>query len=76
MTEYTKKKCPACGQQLRIPRNVGGMLMACPSCGAKFHSDFKLGGARKRPAKRGLFITIFELPYNIVSALGRFIFPR
>ncbi len=46
MTEYTEKKCPKCGQQLRFPKNVGGVLMACPSCGNEFHSDFKLGGTR------------------------------
>jgi len=47
MTDYTEKKCPKCGQQLRFPDNIGGMLMACPSCGNKFHSDFKLGSSRR-----------------------------
>jgi len=45
MTDYTEKKCPQCGQLLRFPDNIGGMLMECPSCGKKFQSDFKLGGA-------------------------------
>jgi len=47
MTEYTVKKCPKCGQQLRFPNHIGGMLMACPSCGNKFHSDFKLGCGKR-----------------------------
>jgi len=76
MTEHTEKKCPKCGQRLRFPKNIGGMLMACPSCGEKFNSDFKLGGARQSAARRGLFKTIFELPYKIVSRIGRHIFPK
>ena len=28
MPEYTEKKCPKCGQKLRFPENIGGMLMA------------------------------------------------
>lgn len=76
MTGHTEKKCPKCGQQLRLPKNVGGVLMACPTCGEKFHSDFKLGGTRQSAPHRGLFTTIFELPYKIVSYLGRIIFPR
>lgn len=36
------RKCLACGQQLRIPGNIGGMLMACPTCGVTFASDFRL----------------------------------
>jgi hypothetical protein len=50
--------------------------MACPTCGEKFHSDFKLGGTRQSAPHRGLFTTIFELPYKIVSYVGRIIFPR
>ena len=76
MTEHTEKKCPKCGQRLRFAKNVGGVLMACPSCGEKFSSDFKLGSAKQSAAHRGLFITLFELPYKIVSRIGRLIFPK
>jgi predicted amidophosphoribosyltransferase len=76
MTEHTEKKCPKCGQRLRFPKNIGGVLMACPSCGEKFNSDFKLGGARQSAARRGFFTTLFELPYKIVSRIGRHIFPK
>ena len=72
MTDYTIKKCPKCGQQLRFPDNIGGMLMACPSCGKKFKSDFKLGRAGSSD-HRNLFIRIFEMPYEIVSRIGRYI---
>lgn len=47
MTDYIQKKCPNCDQQLRFPCNLGGMLMACPSCGARFHSDFKMSCANR-----------------------------
>ncbi|WP_163337163.1 zinc ribbon domain-containing protein [Desulfopila sp. IMCC35008] len=76
MTEYTEKKCPECGQRLRIPKHIGGMLMSCPSCGKKFHSDFKLGGARQSAAPPGLFTTIFELPYKIMSRIAHFFLPK
>jgi len=71
MTEHTEKKCPNHGQQLRFAKNISGMLMACPSCGEKIHCDFKLGGARQRTAHRGFFTTLFELPYKIISRIGR-----
>ena len=71
MTEYTVKKCPKCGQQLRFPEDIGGMLMACPSCGNKFHSDFKLGSTR-RSNHRNILINLFEMPYKIVSRIGRY----
>jgi len=76
MTEHTEKKCPECGQRLRFPKNLGGMLMACPSCGKKFHSDFKIGGVRQSVTHKGLFITLFELPYKIISRIGRLFFPK
>ena len=71
MTEYTEKKCPKCGQRLRLPKNIGGMLMACPSCGEEFHSDFKLGGAG-RSVQRGIVTTIFEMPCEIMNRIGRY----
>ncbi len=49
MSNRTVKNCPRCDQHLRFPENVGGVVMACPSCGHKFHSDFKLGNARPHP---------------------------
>ena len=57
MSEHMEKDCPACGQRLRFPKNVGGMLMACPSCGKKFNSDFKLGPVGHGAAPRGFFKT-------------------
>ncbi len=71
MADYTEKKCPKCGQQLRFPKNIGGMLMACPSCGKKFHSDFKLGQAKKR-GNRELVIHVFEMPERILQRIVRF----
>jgi predicted amidophosphoribosyltransferase len=39
--------CPDCGQALRFPENVGGVLMACPVCGRRFASSFKLASASR-----------------------------
>jgi DNA-directed RNA polymerase subunit RPC12/RpoP len=74
MTDHTVKKCPKCGQQLRFPENIGGMLMACPSCGNKFHSDFKLGSNQSTQIQghRNLFTDLFEMPYRIVRRIGRY----
>jgi len=30
MPDYTEKKCPKCGQQLRFPTNVGGRAHGLP----------------------------------------------
>jgi rRNA maturation protein Nop10 len=70
MAEYTEKQCPECGQQLRFPQNVGGVVMACPSCGNKFYSDFKFGGAG-RSKQRGKMATLFEMPGNMIKRLFR-----
>jgi tRNA(Ile2) C34 agmatinyltransferase TiaS len=75
MTEYKLKKCPECGQQLRFPEDIGGMLMKCPSCGKQFQSDFKLGVAGKR-VNRNLLKTIFELPDTILKRIGRYFSSR
>lgn len=40
------KECPQCHQKLRFPEKVGGMVMACPKCGKKFYTDFKLQGEK------------------------------
>ena len=45
--------------------------MACPSCGQKFASDFKLGNGNGK-APQGIVITVFEMPYTIVSKIARF----
>jgi len=45
--------------------------MACPSCGHKFGSDFKLGGI-KHPEQRGTAKTIFEMPGTLMDRLIRF----
>lgn len=72
MADYIVKNCPECGQQLRFPKNIGGMLMACPSCGKKFHSDFKLGIA-KRSGHRELLIHVFEMPDKMYRRIVRYL---
>ncbi len=63
MENYVIKNCKGCDRPLRIPSDIGGMLMRCPGCGHEFHTDFKLGSKargcgdgqktdRKTPAKR------------------------
>lgn len=47
MENYIIKNCSGCDQPLRIPGNIGGMLMRCPNCGYEFYTDFKLAVARK-----------------------------
>jgi len=71
MSDCIEKKCPGCGQKLRFPTNVGGLVMVCPSCGKKFHSDFKLSGTEGR-GKEGIVATIFEMPCTVLNRLGRF----
>lgn len=57
MEKYVIEKCEKCHQPLRVPSDIGGMLMRCPSCGHEFHTDFKLGpkvlkgGGCKEPAQ-------------------------
>ena len=41
------RHCPKCGQALRFPNGIGGVLMACPVCGHRFASPFRLGGTAK-----------------------------
>jgi transposase-like protein len=76
MIEHTEKNCPQCGQRLRFPKNVGGVLMVCPSCGKKFSSDFKFGSAGHSAAHQGFVKTLFELPYKIMSRIVRLISPK
>ncbi|HCY85056.1 MAG TPA: hypothetical protein DHV36_07970 [Desulfobacteraceae bacterium] len=64
MENYVIKNCKGCHKPLRIPTDIGGMLMRCPNCGHEFHTDFKLGlttnrkggdgkkTVRKKPAKK------------------------
>ena len=72
MMDYTEKKCPKCGQRLRLPKNIGGIVMACPTCGNKFHSDFKLGGIKKNTHVNAL-TNIFEWPYKTLKRIARFL---
>jgi len=71
MTDSTEKQCQKCGQQLKIPKNIGGVLMACPSCGNKLYSDFKLGGI-KRSEHRGILKIIFEMPCETMIRIWRY----
>ena len=78
MARYFEKKCPKCKQRLRIPKNVGGVTMVCPSCGNKMASDFKIG--RHRSQQTGgvsqIFLNLFELPGRLFDNLMRRVFPR
>ena len=49
MSEGPVRHCPGCGQALRFPSHIGGMLMACPACGHRFASPFRLAGAPSVP---------------------------
>ncbi len=69
MTDHIEKRCPKCGQQLRIPKNIGGVLMVCPTCGKKIHSDFKLSGVTRRVPRRNIFKDIFEMPDKILCII-------
>jgi predicted nucleic-acid-binding Zn-ribbon protein len=71
MNNHTVKTCPKCGQQLRIPDNIGGMLMACPSCGQKLYSDFKLNHTGSG-GQRNVLVRIFEMPETLLSRILRF----
>ncbi len=53
MSEDPVRHCPGCGQALRFPGNIGGMLMACPECGHTFISPFKLGGTSQTSPEPG-----------------------
>lgn len=44
MQQDSARHCPKCGQALRFPEHIGGMLMACPSCGHRFATPFRLAG--------------------------------
>jgi len=48
MENYVIKNCEGCHKPLRIPADIGGMLMRCPNCGYEFHTDFKLGAKVRR----------------------------
>jgi DNA-directed RNA polymerase subunit RPC12/RpoP len=75
MAEYKLKNCPECGQKLRFPQDIGGMLMKCPSCGRQFQSDFTMCVTGKR-VNRSLLKTIFELPDTILKRIGRYFYSR
>ncbi|MEO5349489.1 MAG: hypothetical protein H7836_07585 [Magnetococcus sp. YQC-3] len=69
MTDHIVKECQQCGQLLRFPKNIGGMLMACPACGNKFSTDFRFGGVRKQ---EGVLVTMFEMPNKLIKRIGQF----
>jgi hypothetical protein len=75
MHKHTEKTCPKCGQQLRFPKDVGGMLMACPSCGQKFYSDFKLGTGRGK-GPRTLLAQVFAMPDTLFQRILRYFTSR
>ena len=60
---------------LRFPAHIGGVLMACPSCGNTFHSDFKLGGTGKSVPQE-VITKVFEMPSGLLNdvLLAFFIF--
>lgn len=45
--------------------------MACPACGARFYSDFKLGGVKKTVGQNA-GVTIFEMPISLLRRIARF----
>ena len=49
MSDAPVRTCPGCGQALRFPPDVGGVLMACPECGHRFASPFRLAGNANSP---------------------------
>ena len=73
MADYTEEDCPKCGQKLRFPNNVGGIVMKCPECGQRFHSDFKIGGGKgsKRAVDSNIFISLFEFPSRLIAKIVR-----
>lgn len=71
MSNHIEKQCPECGQKLRFPKHVGGVVMACPSCGKRFSSDFKIGQVGKTK-QSGVVTTIFELPTTFIERLQRY----
>lgn len=54
MSEGPVRQCPGCGQALRFPADVGGVLMACPECGHRFASPFRLAGSDPASACRAV----------------------
>lgn len=78
MTNYYERKCPKCGQRLRIPENVGGVTMVCPTCGHKMASDFKVGHPQSQKSEGfvQLFIAAFEFPVRLLERFVRNVFPR
>ena len=69
MQKHTVQECKQCGQKLRFPNDIGGMLMACPNCGQKFQSDFKLKGCNKK----SVFQTCEEYTISFLPRLKHFL---
>ncbi|CAG35110.1 zinc ribbon domain-containing protein [Desulfotalea psychrophila] len=76
MADSMIKECPDCGQRLRFPTKIGGMLMKCPQCGTKFYSDFRVKGDgaayEPRVLATGMLQTIFEAPSNLFRGIRRY----
>lgn len=47
--------------------------MACPTCGKKIHSDFKLSGVTRRAPGRNILKDLFEMPYKIFCIIRDFL---
>lgn len=75
MHTHTQKTCPKCGQKLRIPNDIGGVVMVCPSCGKKLYSEFKLSHAGSG-GRRNFFVTVFEMPDTILGRIKRWFTSR
>jgi len=80
MSEDKIKRCPKCGQKLRIPDNVGGILMVCPMCKEKIHSDFKIGTGKSvtvaNKQQKNIFVQLFELPGLLMDKIVLFFSKR
>lgn len=72
MPDSFEQKCSGCGQTLRIPKDIGGLVLVCPTCGKKFYSDFKIKGERKRCTVKDLPSTLFELPLSLFEKIVNF----
>lgn len=70
MNDSFEITCPKCKQKLRIPKKIGGVVMACPSCGEKFYSDFKIGN-KQCGAGKNVATEIFTMPLTLFEKLLR-----
>ncbi len=45
--------------------------MACPSCGKKFYSDFKIRSSKEK-SHQGILTNIFEMPSKVLEQVGKY----